>query len=59
MQYRISNIVYDEGHSGLPTELLIALDESLSDQEKEEEASEFISLETGFCHNGFTMEKVC
>jgi hypothetical protein len=58
MKIKISNITYDEGHAGLPTELVITLDDGLDDEEIEHEASEFISSETGFCHQGFTLEKI-
>lgn len=58
ISYRIYNIQYDEGYSDLPSELFLELEEGLTDEELDHEASEFISNETGFCHKGFELSTV-
>lgn len=53
--YLISDIDYDEGHDALPTSLTMTLDTPLDGEALQERASDFISNETGFCHNGFSV----
>lgn len=55
MQYEITDIQYDEGHSDLPSSLIMTTPNQLSPDELEEQASDFISEKTGFCHKGFNV----
>ena len=60
--YRINNIKYDVDGRGslkwLPKTLNCTVDDGLSVNEIEEALSDHISDTTGFCHNGFTFEKL-
>ena len=53
--YLISDIDYDEGHDALPTSLTMTLASPLDGEALQARASDFISDETGFCHNGFSI----
>tara|TARA_B100000508_G_scaffold128675_1_gene114620 strand:+ start:750 stop:1199 length:450 start_codon:yes stop_codon:yes gene_type:complete len=58
MEYSITNIEYDKGHSDLPKSLTMTSENELTEDALEHEASEFISNETGFCHKGFTVDLI-
>lgn len=53
--YDICDIEYDEGHEGLPTHLQMTSTFPLSDAEMQQQASDFISAQTGFCHLSFSV----
>lgn len=58
--YRISNINYDtDGEDvDLPTEMEVRVPEDLEKDAIQEFLSDYVSGETGYCHLGFSFEKV-
>ena len=56
MKYRIYDITYDEGHDDLPDEIIMDAPQGMVQQSLEDQASDFISATTGFCHLGFNIE---